>query len=213
MSSLRILIADDHNLMRRGLKDILLQQTEWDICAEAVTGTEAVRKAKQFKPDIAILDINMPTLDGFEAARQIRSGSPATEILVLSGHYSDQLIREILAIGARGFVMKSDSERDLVRAVTALANHEPFLNAEAIELILGKSPDAQKSGTQANLTQREHAIVRLIAEGQTSKTIAKALKTPAKMLEHERHAMMERLNLKSVSDIVRYAIRNKIIAP
>src|ERR1700735_2921176 len=138
MKALRILIADDHDLMRRGLKTLLLAQPNWSICAEAQTGREAVTKSEELKPDIVILDIGMPDLNGLEAARKIRKGSPATEILILSLHQSDQLIRELLDVGVRGYIVKSDSDRDLVAAVESLANHKPFFTPEVAEVILGQ---------------------------------------------------------------------------
>src|SRR5215472_2386548 len=131
MTSLRILVADDHDLIRCGLRTLLKSHSGWDICDEAQTGFEAVHKAQKLKPDVAILDIGMPGLDGLAAARKIRESSPRTELLILSMHYSDQLIRETVEAGARGYVVKSDSERDLVRAVEALANHKPFFTAQA----------------------------------------------------------------------------------
>src|SRR6202795_1051634 len=136
MKTLRILIADDHDLMRRGLRSLLEAQPGWTICAEAHTGREAVLKAEKLKPDIVVLDITMPELNGVEAARRILKVSPNTEILVLSVHYSDQLIRDILDAGVRGYIVKSDSDRDLLVAVEALANHKPFFTPRATELIL-----------------------------------------------------------------------------
>src|ERR1700722_18788238 len=136
MRNLRILIADDHDLMRRGLKALLESHAGWEDCGEAHTGREAVTKAEELKPDIVILDITMPELNGVEAARRILKASPNTEILVLSVHYSDQLIRDILDAGVRGYVVKSDSDRDLVVAVEALSHHKPFFTPRATELIL-----------------------------------------------------------------------------
>src|ERR1700741_5328121 len=137
MKALRILIADDHDLMRRGIKGMLQSHAGWEICGEAHTGREAVTKAQELKPDIAILDISMPDLNGVDAARRIRKESPNSEILILSVHYSDQLIRDILEAGVRGYIVKSDSDRDLVIAVETLANHKPFFTPRATEVILG----------------------------------------------------------------------------
>src|ERR1700732_3569312 len=136
MKTLRILTADDHDLMRRGLRALLETHPGWEICGEAHTGREAVAKGQELKPDIVILDITMPELNGVEAARRIRKASPSSEILVLSVHYSDQLVREILDAGVRGYIVKSDSDRDLVIAVEALANHKPFFTPRATELII-----------------------------------------------------------------------------
>src|SRR5215467_8917180 len=124
--TLRILVADDHDLMRRGLTSLLESHPGWSVCAEAHTGREAISQAEELKPDIVILDITMPKLNGVEAARKILKASPNTEILVLSVHYSDQLIRDILDAGARGYIMKSDSDRDLAIAVEAWANPVGF---------------------------------------------------------------------------------------
>ncbi len=219
MSSLRILIADDHDLMRRGLRQILLTHSGWEICAEAHTGTEAVAKAQQMKPEVAILDISMPELDGLSAARQILKESPATEILILSMHYSDQLISDIIEAGVRGFVVKSDSDRDLVLAVEALANHKPFFTAHATEVMLsrvGASTSSQVEETAApidRLTSREREIVRLIAQGSSSAEAAAVLKVTAKIVDTHRANIMRKLNLHTVTDLVRYALRNKIIEP
>src|ERR1700756_286068 len=124
MKNLRILIADDHDLMRRGVKTLLQSHAGWEICGEANTGREAVAKSEELKPDIVILDISMPDLNGVEAARRIRKASPNTEVLILSVHYSDQLIREIVDAGVRGYIVKSDSDRDLVTAVETLPEHK-----------------------------------------------------------------------------------------
>src|ERR1700749_2787399 len=145
--ALRILIADDHDLMRRGIKGMLKSHPGWEICGEAHTGREAVTKAQELKPDIAILDISMPDLNGVDAARRIRKESPNTEILVLSVHYSDQLIRDILEAGVRGYIVKSDSDRDLLIAVEALSNHKPFFTPRATELILN---NFNKTGAPAD---------------------------------------------------------------
>src|ERR1700735_5413384 len=174
MKSLRILIADDHDLMRRGIKGMLQSHAGWEICGEAHTGREAVAKAQELKPDIAILDISMPDLNGVDAARRIRKESPNTEILILSVHYSDQLIRDILEAGVRGYIVKSDSDRDLIVAVETLANHKPFFTPRATEVMLtnfneGKTKADLPETMRDRLTSREREIVQLLAEGKSSK--------------------------------------------
>jgi DNA-binding NarL/FixJ family response regulator len=219
MSLLRIVVADDHDLMRRGLKAMLETHPGWEICGEAHTGTEAVAKVQELKPHVAILDISMPEMDGLEAARQIRQTSPKTEILVLSMHYSDQLIREILEAGIRGYVVKSDSDRDLVLAVEALANHKPFFTPHATELMLtnlGTSASALANGTETlkdRLTTREREIIRLISEGNSSKEVASTLGISVKTADTHRANIMRKLQVHTVSDLVRYALRNQIIEP
>ncbi len=219
MSSLQILVADDHDLMRRGLRAMLEAHPGWEICGEAHTGTEAVAKVQELKPQVAILDISMPEMDGLEAARQIRKNSPKTEILVLSMHYSDQLIRDVLEAGIRGYVIKSDSDRDLVLAVEALANHKPFFTPHATELMLtnlGTSAAAFGNGNEAlkdRLTSREREIIRLISEGNSSKEVASTLGISVKTADTHRANIMRKLQVHTVSDLVRYALRNQIIEP
>ena len=136
MKTLRILVADDHDVVRRGIKSLIESRPEWHVCDEARSGREAVAKAGEQKPDIVVLDISMPELNGLEAARRIQKVSPNSEILILSMHYSDQLIRDILDAGVRGFVVKSDSDRDLIIALETLANHKPFFTSKATEVML-----------------------------------------------------------------------------
>ena len=162
--------------MRRGVRTLLQARPGWEICAEAPTGREAVTKAQELKPDIVILDIGMPELNGLEAARRIRKESPNTEILILSMHYSDQLIRDLLEAGVRGYIIKSDSDRDLIIAVETLANHNPFFTPRATEVILGNlnmgGPVSQSqvpATLRERLTSREQEIVQLLAEGKAAK--------------------------------------------
>jgi DNA-binding NarL/FixJ family response regulator len=216
MKDLRILIADDHNLVRRGLKALIESRPGWQVCGEAHTGREAAAKAEQMKPDVVILDISMPGLNGVEAARRIRKSSPNTEILILSVHYSDQLIRDILEAGARGYVMKSDSDRDLIVAVQAMADHKPFFTSKATELMLTNfcqsGPQPQMKDLAADrLTSREREIVQLLSEGRSSKEVAGVLGISVKTADTHRANIMRKLNLHSVSELVLYAVRNQII--
>lgn len=213
---LEILVADDHDLMRRGLRSVLEAQPGWQVCGEAHTGAEAVQLAQQLKPHIAILDIAMPEMNGLEAAKQIRESSAKTEILVLSMHYSDQLIRDIVEAGIRGYIIKSDSDRDLIVAVRALANHKPFFTPHATELMLNsvRDPHAVIESTgsiRERLTPREREIVQLIAQGRNSKDVAEQLGISVKTAETHRANIMRKLQVHTVSELVRYALRNKII--
>jgi DNA-binding NarL/FixJ family response regulator len=217
MNSLRILVADDHDLVRRGIKTLIEGHRGWEICAEANTGSEAVTKAEQLKPDVAILDISMPELNGLDAARRIRKASPRTEILILSMHHSDQLIRDILAVGVRGYVVKSDSDRDLVAAIEAIARHTPFLTSCATEVILSNIHDS--TGTlpenmedlKGRLTTREREVVQLISEAKSTKEVAQVLGISVKTAETHRANIMRKLEVHSVTELVRYAIRNQIV--
>ena len=217
MKALRILIADDHDLLRRGVKTLLQVHPGWEICVEAVAGREAVAKADQLRPDVVILDINMPDLNGVDAAKRIRRVSPETEILILSVHYSDQLVLDILKVGVRGYIVKSDSDRDLVVAVETLANHKPFFTPRATELILrnyNQSDTADMSEPiPKNLTTREREILQLIAEGKSNKAVANSLCISSKTAETHRANIMRKLKLHSTSELVRYAMRNQIVDP
>lgn len=216
MKPLRILVVDDHDLMRRGIKTLIQTHVDWEVCGEAHTGREAVTQAEALKPDIVIMDISMPDLNGIEAAKRIRKASPSTEVLILSVHYSDQLIREIVEAGVRGYIVKSDSDRDLIIAVETLSRHKPFFTPRATEVILSKF---NAGGTKAEvpetvqdrLTSREREIVQLLAEGKSSKEVATSLGISVKTAETHRANIMRKLQLHTVSELVRYAVRNQII--
>ena len=216
MPSLKILLADDHDLMRRGLKALVAPRSDWAICGEAHTGAQAVALAKQHQPDIAILDISMPELNGLEAAKRIRTVAPKTEILILSVHYSDHLIREILRAGIRGYMVKTDSDRDLITAIETLSKHKPFFTTCATELILTHSQRAGAHGTAPTdlgdrLTTREREIVQLVSEGKSTKEVASLLGISVKTAETHRANIMRKLQVHSVTDLVRYAVRNEIV--
>lgn len=217
MKPLRILVADDHDLMRRGIKTLLQTHAGWEICGEAQTGREAVSRTEELKPDIVVLDISMPDLNGIEAARRIRKASPETEVLILSLHFSDQLIREIVEAGVRGYIIKSDSDRDLIVAVETLAKHKPFFTPRATEVILsnfnntGGTRVEVPETVQDRLTSREREIVQLLAEGKSSKEVANSLNISVKTAETHRANIMRKLQLHTVSELVRYAVRNQII--
>lgn len=216
MNSIRILVADDHEVVRRGVCALLESHAGFQVCDEAVDGREAVEKATRSLPDVVILDIGMPGLNGFDAARQIRKVSPASEILILTMHESEQVIREVLAAGARGYVLKSDAGRDLVAAVEALSHHKTFFTSSVAEMVLQKylegNPESA-SHEASSLTPREREVVQLVAEGRTNKEVATALNISVKTAETHRTNIMRKLDCHSLSELVRYAIRNKIIDP
>jgi DNA-binding NarL/FixJ family response regulator len=216
LKNLRILVADDHDVVRRGLRGLIESRPGWAVCEEAHTGREAVAKAEELKPDVAILDISMPELNGVEAARRIRKASPDTEILILSVHYSDQLIRDILEAGVRGYIVKSDSDRDLLVALDALSKHKPFFTSRATEMMLtnfNQGGPAVQAGDlkRERLTSREREVVQLLSEGKSSKEVAVSLCISVKTAETHRANIMRKLEIHSVSELVRYAVRNQII--
>jgi DNA-binding NarL/FixJ family response regulator len=213
---LKIVVADDHDIIRRGLKQLLLARPAWEICGEAKTGREAVTLCEELKPDVVVMDISMPELNGLDAARQIRKSSPNTGILILTMHFTDQLVREVVECGARGYILKSDADKDLVSAVEALANRRTYFTREASEILLNgfSKPDVvldSKASARNRLTVREREIVQQLAEGKSSKEVAVALGISVKTAETHRANIMRKLELHSVSELVRYAIRNQII--
>jgi len=211
----RILIADDHDVVRAGLRQLLLERKGWEICGEASTGRQAVNLALESKPDVVVMDISMPELNGLEASRQIRKSLPKTEIVILSLHLTDQLAYEIIDAGIRGYVLKSDANRDLVSAVESLGMHRPFFTAKVSEMMMdglrGDKPREVRSDARGRLTGRQREIVQLLAEGKTSKEVAVALNISVKTAETHRANIMRRLELHSVSELVRYAVKNQII--
>jgi len=215
-AALKILIVDDHDILRRGLKELLNAKPGWEVCAEAKTGKEAVTLAEELKPHIVVMDISMPDLNGLEAARRIHKALPKAGILILTMHFSDQLVREVIETGARGYILKSDADRDLVTAVDCLANRRTFFTSRASEMLLGgqAAPIANlepKLPLRSRLTSREREIVQLLAEGKSSKEVAVALGISVKTAETHRANIMRKLEIHSVSELVRYAIKNQII--
>jgi DNA-binding NarL/FixJ family response regulator len=209
---IRILLADDHDIMRRGLRDILNTYEGWEVCGEASNGRDAVRMAEELKPDVVVLDLSMPELNGIEACRAIKKTLANTEVLIYTLHETEQLIRKALAAGARGFVLKSDAEVKLVEAIDALSRHKPFLNSKASETLLESFiKNAEESEEDSVLTGREREIVQLLTEGKTNKEVASLLSISVRTVEAHRAAIMNKLGINSLAELVHYAIRNNII--
>lgn len=211
----RILLADDHDVVRRGLVDMFNSHQGWEVCGEASNGREAVRMSLSLKPDVAVLDLYMPELNGLEATRQIRRELPRTEVLIFSMHETEQLIREVLAAGARGYVLKSDAGRHLITAVEALSHHKPFFTARVSEALLDSylksaaRPD--EDSAFRTLTDREREIVQMLAEGKSNKEIATLLSISVKTVETHRATVMRKLGINSIVELVHYAIRNQLV--
>ena len=212
----RILVADDHEVVRRGLCALLRNQPEWEVCGEAGDGREAVEKILTLKPEVVILDIGMPNLNGLEATRQILKTNPQIKVLVLTLHDSDQVVQEVLNAGARGFLLKTDAARDLVAAVEALRRGKTYFTPKVAAMVLdgylrrenGTTPERP---ARRRLTPREREVVQLLAEGKSSKEVAVVLGLSVKTAETHRSNIMRKLELHSVSDLVLYAVRNNIV--
>jgi len=219
MAAFRILLADDHEVVRAGLRALLEEQSGWEVVAEAADGRDAVEKASKLKPDVVVIDIAMPSLNGLEAVRQIVKAVPNTKVLVLTMYDSDPLIQQVLQAGARGYLLKSDAGRDLVSAIDALRRNKTFFTPKVSQMVLegylDKSPkekEAEDEPESLRLTSRQREIVQLLAEGKSSKEVAAVLGLSVKTAETHRANIMRKLDCHSVTELVRYAIRNHIIA-
>lgn len=216
LEPLRLLVVDDHEVVRKGLRSVLEQQPGWQVAGEASNGREAVTKAKELQPDVTVLDISMPSLNGLEATRQMLKQNSREKVLILTMHESDPLIQEVLNAGARGYLLKSDAGKDLVDAVEAVRRNKTFFTAKVGQMMLDgyldkKPKPADRDAPPSRLTPRQREIVQLLAEGKSSKEVAAALGLSVKTAETHRANIMRRLGCHSVSELVRYAIRNGII--
>jgi DNA-binding NarL/FixJ family response regulator len=216
--SLRILVADDHAMIRKGLKVLLSSSPGWEVCAEAATGREAVDKAEEQRPDIVVMDVCMPELNGLEATRRIRKRLPSTQVAILSQHCTEQLVREIVGSGARAYVLKSDADTDLLMAVEALANRQAFFTSAAAQILaegfINRPPAADAATSAAAiLSTREREVLQLLAEGKSSKEVAWTLGISIKTAETHRGHIYGKLKIHSISELVRYAVKNYIVEP
>jgi DNA-binding NarL/FixJ family response regulator len=212
---IRILIADDHELVRQGIRTILAHEPSWVVCGEASNGHEALEKARELNPDLILLDVALPELDGVEVTRQIRSAS-SVPIIIVSMHDYDRIVRDAIDAGANGYVLKADAGRTLADAVRAVLSQREFFSERVrgvASLSASDASEALAGPRQRPLTAREREVLRLLAAGQANKEVAAALGITTKTAETHRARIMAKLNLHSISDLVRYAIRNHIIEP
>jgi DNA-binding NarL/FixJ family response regulator len=209
------MLADDYEVIRQGLRKILESRQDWEICGEASDGLAAVELAIKLSPDVVVMDLSMRELNGLEATRRIRRALPCTEALIFTACDSVELIRDALAAGARGYILKSESGSRIIEAVEALAERQPFFTALVSEALLKAflAKGAIFEGSGSPLTRRERAVVQLLAEGKGNKAVASALGISHKTVESHRSAIRRKLRLHSIADIVHYAIRNKLVEP
>lgn len=215
-SLLRILIADDHEVMRDGTRALIERQPGWEVCGIAGTGREAVAQAIRLQPNIVIMDMSMPDLNGLDAAVQIKRRLPRTEVIMFTAHESDELIREVFEAGVKSFVFKSEAHHFLVDAIQSLSEHKPFFTSKVSEVLFAEMLNRsgamlQATQTSKRLTPREREIVQLLAEGSSNKKVAGVLGISIRTAETHRASVLRKLNLDSLASLVRYAIRNKII--
>jgi len=215
----RILLADDHDVVRRGLKALLQERTDWEICGEALSGRQAVELARETQPDLAIVDLMMPDLNGLETTRQIRKVSGATQVLIFTMHHNETLVHDVLDAGARGYLLKTDAETQIVAAVEALLKRQPYFSAQISETVLGgflrsgRRAVSGNDGPAPRLTPREREIIQLLSEGHRNKRVAQELGISIKTVETHRTALMRKLGVNSIVELVRYAVRNHLTEP
>ena len=215
MKTVRILLADDHKVVRQGTRALLSTIPEWEIVGEADNGRDAVALTAELKPDIVILDITMPELNGLDAARQIKRKFPEIEILIFTAQETEKLVHDVFDSGARSYIMKTDAADHLIDAIKALSEHKHFFTSRISEIVFARCIQGKQAleGTPENsrITDREREIVQLLGEGKSSKEIAIILGISVRTVETHRAAIMKKLGLKSFSELIRYAVRNKII--
>lgn len=215
----RILLVDDHEIVRRGLRAVLEAEPDLEVSDEASNGLDAVEKAEQLKPDVVLMDISMPQLNGLEAARRIRRTLPGVEVLFLTMHESEQMIREGMEAGGHGFLLKSDAGHELIPAVRSLSRHKPFFSPRLRAMGFPPGEGQGRSVAKATknkawaggLTSRERQVVQLLGEGKSTKEVATALEITLKTAATHRTNVLRKLDLHSIADLVRYAIRNGIV--
>ncbi|HEY2352951.1 MAG TPA: response regulator transcription factor [Candidatus Acidoferrum sp.] len=221
----RILIADDHAVVRRGLRSLLASQPGIEVCSEAASGTEALEGVKKEKPDLLLLDLTMPEMNGLEVARAAREESPNTDILILSMHFSEEVAREVLRSGAIGYVLKSDADTELLAAVDHARLHQPFFTGQLAvsmaESFMQEPPPAEpeqplvenKELEGTTLTGREVQVIQLLASGKSNKQVADELGVSTRTVESHRNHIMRKMNFTSFSDLIRFAVRASLIEP
>jgi DNA-binding NarL/FixJ family response regulator len=216
MRPLRILIADDHSVVRAGLRALLESHAGWEVCGEASDGREAVEKATKLKPDVAVLDIGMPLLNGVGATRRIRSACPNTEILILTMHESEDLVQQVVQAGARSYILKDEADRVLLAAVEALSQHKAYFSPRVSGAVTedpGAPPTEGAKPPRTRLTPREREILQLLAEGKSNKEVSALLGISVNTAEAHRANIMLKLGVHSLAELVHYAVRNRIIKP
>ena len=211
MSRLRILVADDHEVVRRGIRTLIETRSEWEICGEASTSSDAIAKTARLKPDVVLLDITMPDMSGLEAIPEILKAHPQTKILVLTMHDSGRMASRVLAAGARGVVLKSDAGRDLILALDALSKDKLFLSPQVTSLLVNEIRQHQAEPSPDVLTSRETEVLKGLAEGKSNKEIAARLEISPRTIDAHRAHIMDKLHVRTLSDLVQFAIRHKIV--
>lgn len=214
MQKISILLADDHAILREGIKALLEKQDNIEVVAEASNGREAVSKTSEYQPDVVILDISMPLMEGFEATRQIKKENPDTKILILTMHDDEEYFLQLLRAGACGYVTKGSVGKDLIAAIEAVYAGESFFCPSMAKSLLSdylRLAESDESAKHEELTPREREIVKLIAEGYTNQQIADILHRSVKTIESHRSNILQKLRIHDSIELVKYAVRKKLI--
>jgi two-component system, NarL family, response regulator NreC len=215
MNNVRVLVADDHEIVLEGVRALLAREPGLEVCGVASNGRDAIASATKMKPDVVVLDMTLPDLDGLSAIRQIKRALPKTEIVVYSAHSSEEVIEDVFDAGAKSYIGKADASRDLIDAIRSVAEHKQFLTPEVSQILFGKFLGAEapkkKGPAEQKLTPREREVVRLLAQSSSNKEIAAALGISVRTAETHRATLMRKLGINSLAGLVRYAIRNNII--
>jgi DNA-binding NarL/FixJ family response regulator len=210
---LRILVADDHEILRKGVRDVIQGHPGWTVCAEAADGQQALELALREKPDIAVVDVSLPILNGVALTRRLRKECPNVRVLLFTMHDDDETVSSGLAAGARGYVLKSDSESHLEAAISALGANRPYFSSPVSELLLDAALNERKRSRLESFTTRELEVAQLIAEGNGNKQIARLLDISVKTVESHRAAAMRKAGVRTAAEFVRFAIKHNLIQP
>jgi len=208
---LRILVADEHALLRRGVRDVISGHVGWDICGEASDGQQALEIALREKPDVAVLGVSLPIVNGVALTRRLRQECPSTRVLLFTMHDDDETVRGGLAAGARGYVLKTDSEEHLEAAVSALGANRPYFSSFVSDLLLDGAVNNLKRSLQESFTEREREVAQLIAEGNSNRQIARALGISIKTVETHRGAALRKAGVRTGPQLVRFAIKHNLV--
>jgi DNA-binding NarL/FixJ family response regulator len=214
----RVLLVDDHPVVRRGVRAILESRPDIEVCCEAPDGPQAIEHVKRARPDLVVLDLSMPDMNGLEVTTAVREHSPDTEVLILSMHFSEELAREVLRSGALGYVLKSDVDSELLDAVERVRRRQPYFTPKlaitmAQNFVDGPSDGAGDGQAGGPLTEREIQVVQLLAEGKSNKEVAATLGVSTRTVESHRNHIMHKMNFTSFSDLIRFAVRSNLVEP
>jgi DNA-binding NarL/FixJ family response regulator len=208
---IRVLIADDHEIVRRGVRDIIEAHPGWEVCGETASGSDVLELALEKKPNVAVLDVTLPGLNGIAVTRQLRRAAPDTEVLLFTMHDDDETISGGLAAGARAYLLKTEGHDHLVAAISALGAHRPYFSPVVSELLLEAAVHDRKKSRLESFTVRELEVAQLIAEGESNKRIARRLDISIKTVESHRASAMRKAGVRTAAEFVRFAIKHNLI--